>query len=1181
MRLKSLDIKGFKSFANQTTIKFDEGVTGVVGPNGSGKSNIVDSIRWVLGEQKSKELRLESMGDVIFNGTKKKKKSGAAQVTLTFENTKNILPTEYKEVSISRTLYRSGDSEYRLNNVKCRLKDIKNLFLDSGIGSNTYAIIELGMVDAILSDQDNARRKMFEQAAGISKYKIRKKEALGKLELTRADLDRVEDLLFELDTNMKSLEKQAKRTERFYKIKEQYKALKITVSKAKIAKYEEELFGMKTKHTERMNHLTDVKVALSKSEADLESLKTKNLNDEKVLNELQKKLNGIIAKIQEIEGVESLKKQEIHFLRNTETRLHSDLGSSKNRKIEVEGLLKSKEQTLALESKELAVLIADFESMQQAYIEFKGKVESKSQQASSQQQQFQVAQSAVFDIEKELLQVKSTKQIAEDQLARIKDAEKVNQSEVASLKEKVEASEAEVTHLKIKLDKAEITFNQALEQKTKLEDVKLNLREQKTNLDRTLDRSVNERNLLKNMIESLEGFPESVKFVHSQTKGKIPLLSDLFLCPDQYKHAIESYLESHLHHFVANTEEEAQTAIKLLKEGQKGRASFFILSRMEAFNGLVEPDSIIHKLEFDKKYKKLFEYLFGSVKFGNTYNGFETEFLLEDSTLISKKFTLSGGSVGLFEGKKVGRKKAFESLSKSIEKIETEQSKLQVDIEKNTTSLNELTLEDLRKEKSNVELAYNSASYQFNSAETQYKQLLSKIEYSQATNEEILQKLQVSTQRIEELDLSLIKEQSILEALKAAINDESGTLSQLQGKLTEQSSLLNAKQIDKIKKENYINSLNEQKTSLSSQLGQIHSKITASESELVTVKEKLESLTVSQQGKNDETVKLYEDKKLTTEELSKVEQTYFNEKSGIQEKERAIRDLHSQQLQLQSAIGQAREREQTLKYELKSLIDRLSIEFEISEEDIKKEQELSLEEGEETPEANSLEESNLKLEKLELRIQNYGDINPMAITAYNEIKERCDYIIGQRDDILDASEDLQKTIKEIEVEANEKFKDAFEKIKVHFQEVFRTFFTDDDACDLILLDEDSPLDSPIEILAKPKGKRPKSLSQLSGGEKTLTATALLFALYLLKPAPFCIFDEVDAPLDDLNVQKFTKLIKQFSQNSQFVIITHNKVTMAAVDMLYGVFMQEIGISEISAVDFSDKSYDFNYQPILN
>ncbi len=1181
MRLKSLDIKGFKSFANQTTITFDEGVTGVVGPNGSGKSNIVDSIRWVLGEQKSKELRLESMGDVIFNGTKKKKKSGAAQVTLTFENTKNILPTEYKEVSISRTLYRSGDSEYRLNNVKCRLKDIKNLFLDSGIGSNTYAIIELGMVDAILSDQDNARRKMFEQAAGISKYKIRKKEALGKLQLTRADLDRVEDLLFELEANMKSLEKQAKRTERYYKIKEQYKALKITVSKAKIVKYEEELFGMTTKHNERMAHLTEVKGALSKSEADLESLKTKNLNDEKVLNELQKALNAIVTKIQEIEGVESLKKQEITFLRNTETRLHAELGNSKNRHIEVEGLLKSKEQTIAVESEKLDLLAKDYNTMQEAYLKFKENVESKSQQANSQQQAYQAAQSAVFEIEKELLQVKSTQQIAEDQLARIKDAEKVNQTEVSTLKEKVEIGKQEVSQLTTQVEVAREAFDKAQQQQQSLEEIKLQLRQQKTDLDRTLDRSVNERNLLKNMIESLEGFPESVKFVHNQTKGKIPLLSDLFLCPDEYKHAIESYLENHLHHFVANTEQEAESAIKLLKEGQKGRASFFILSRMESYTVPVEKDSIIHKLEYDSKYQKLFEYLFGSVRFGTTYTGHETEFLLEDSTLISKKFTLSGGSVGLFEGKKVGRKKAFESLNKSIAKVEQQLAKVEVDIEKNTKALSILTVEGLRKALSSAELALNSATYKFNSLQAQYDKLLSKIEYSQATNEDILKKLEASKVRVVTLDETLAMEKAKLDSLTELINNESGTLSKLQSQLSEQSSQLNGKQIEKIKQENYINSLNQQQVSLANQLGQLAEKISSSEQELVSVKAKLESLTLSQQGKSEETIQLYEQKKTTTAEVSKVEQTYFNEKSGIQEKERAIRDLHSQQLQLQSAIGQAKEREQTLKYELKSLIDRLSIEFGISEEEIKKDQETEQEPSSDTQQESSLEEANLKLKKLELRIQNYGDINPMAITAYNEIKERCDYIVRQRDDILDASEDLQKTIKEIEIEANEKFKDAFEKIKVHFKEVFRTFFTDDDACDLILLNEDSPLDSPIEILAKPKGKRPKSLSQLSGGEKTLTATALLFALYLLKPAPFCIFDEVDAPLDDLNVQKFTKLIKEFSKNSQFVIITHNKVTMAAVDMLYGVFMQEIGISDISAVDFSDKSYDFNYQPILN
>ena len=440
------------------------------------------------------------------------------------------------------------------------------------------------------------------------------------------------------------------------------------------------------------------------------------------------------------------------------------------------------------------------------------------------------------------------------------------------------------------------------------------------------------------------------------------------------------------------------------------------------------------------------------------------------------------------------------------------------------------------------------------------------------------------------------------------LNQEKNQLSSLQQDLSEQSGIVNARNIEKIRKENLIQSLEDSRRATAERIAEVTSNIEKDQASIDDVKSKLEELANTGTDTSVEIKEMYVAKDQMTKDVATIEQLYFQEKSSIQDQEKVLRDLNTEHTNLQSTINQNKEREQTFLYERKGLIDRLKIEFNLDEADILAESKQALAATNEEPttetteggESNenieevstqqdniassasiNLTETKLKLERIEKRIENYGDINPLAITAYEEIKERYDYVISQRDDILDATEDLNNTIKEIEIEANAKFKTAFDQIKVHFQEVFRTFFTEDDTCDLVLIDEDNPLDSAIEIIARPKGKRPKSLSQLSGGEKTLTATALLFALYLLKPAPFCIFDEVDAPLDDLNVQKFTKLISQFSKNSQFVIITHNKVTMAAVDMLYGVFMQEVGVSEISAVDFTDKAFDFNYQGIEN
>ena len=1225
MRLKSLDVKGFKSFANPIQVKFDEGVTGIVGPNGSGKSNIVDSIRWVLGEQKSRELRLESMGDVIFNGTKTKKKGGAASVTLTFENTKNILPTEFKDVAISRTLYRSGESEFKLNGVKCRLKDIKDLFLDSGIGSNTYAIIELGMVDSILSDKENARRKMFEQAAGISKYKIRKREALSKLALTKSDLDRVEDLLFELENSMKSLEKQAKRTERFYKIKEQYKELKVLVTKSQIIEYDRELHSMKAKRDQRLAHLTQVKASIAKAEVALEELKTKNLNDEKALGESQKALNELVSQIQAVEGTESLRKQELSFLRNSETELHKRIHENKSLQLDLNGKIEQQAETVDKERALFTTVSEELAKLQSAFELFRTDVNSKAELSNVQQQQSLEFQNQIFEKEKSLVKAEGDLNRAAERLADIKNTEDADTQKLSDLQANLVETAKLLKKLEEDFTKAEESYKTAIENEDKLKLDRREVSDEKIALQRELDRTVNESNMLKNMVDSLEGFPESVKFVHDVTGGKIPLLSDLFFCPKEYRNAVESYLESYLNYFVAGDEKEALAAIEKLKQGQKGRASFFILNQLADVTISTDPESVVSKLEFDKKYEHLFHYLFGDIKMKPS-GDVAGEYILDDSTVIRRKYVVSGGSVGLFAGKKVGRKKTYEESIKKIDKLRANLEKVTSKLELIDNSLKNINNEQLRTDKGQIDIAYKNQKYKHDQLQQSYDQLSGASAQSQTLKTQYQNTITETTEAINLLKAEIIEINTAKEGVDQELNQEKNQLSSLQQDLSEQSAIVNARNIEKIRKENLINSLEDNRKATAERIAEVTSNIEKDQASINDVKTKLQQLANTGTDTSVEIKEMYAAKDQMTKDVAAIEQLYFQEKSTIQDQEKVLRDLNTKHTDLQSKINQNKEREQTFLYERKGLIDRLKIEFNIDEADVLAENKIPFPEGQEEQAIESTEhvegekevdksetaseeegseelvtqestepsqeeksnnktfnltETKLKLERIEKRIANYGDINPLAITAFNEIKERYDYVISQRDDILEATEDLNNTIKEIEIEANAKFKTAFDQIKVHFQEVFRTFFTEDDTCDLVLIDEDNPLDSAIEIIARPKGKRPKSLSQLSGGEKTLTATALLFALYLLKPAPFCIFDEVDAPLDDLNVQKFTKLISQFSKNSQFVIITHNKVTMAAVDMLYGVFMQEVGVSEISAVDFTDKAFDFNYQGIEN
>lgn len=1172
MRLRSLEIKGFKSFANKTLIHFNEPIIGIVGPNGSGKSNIIDSIRWVLGEQKSKELRLESMGDVLFNGTKNRKKSGVAQVTLTFENTKNILPTEYQNVSISRLLYRSGESEYRLNDVKCRLKDITDLFLDSGIGSNSYAIIELGMVDNILHDKDDSRRKMFEQASGISKFKIRKRETLGKLKLTEADLDRVEDLLFELEGNMKNLEKQARRTERFFKLKEKYKTLSLQFSKIKLDQIASQIKQLKEKIGTERDKTIKVKKEIAASEANYEKQHADNLKLEQKLSVDQKEANSIFEKIRNLENEKRIQVQRSDFYKQNITRLEQVSSEAESELSVIQTNLDRLNAQLLDATKSYDVILKSHNVAEKAYQDYQDNFKSLDEAARNESKIYEENQAKRYRYEKEIAIQESTLASHTNQVQNLFSELEISNAQVAKRLADVDTQKKEFAEIEAKKN-ALVERKEAT--KKKQENVVVALESEKEMLkkeSRKLDSKKHEYELLKSMIENLEGFPDSVKFIHENYKGKLPLLSDIFDCEQEYKAALEKYVEPYLYHFIVHDETTAFDAIETLKSSQKGRANFLIKSK---FNANAVEDAVlpgltraIDVIDFNPEYRDIIHYLFKNVYVSDesAYSHKEKSIKIigKQGTWIVDNYTISGGSVGLFEGKKLGRKKSFEKLGKDIIKIESSIGKLTNHIEKLENQLEAFDLDSIGKKLQHISIQWNSIKYKLELEEKSINQLIENVKFRQQSVES--KELSIATIKQE-----IVEKKNLLSTLNATFDKDQAALAKQKSKLADAqlqlnqlSNAFNNEKILKMQAQSEIDIVNNQIQNLTANKSKTNGSIASSKKEILDINEKLETISATAVDNKDLLVALMKEKEAHSQKLNVAEQDFYSKKSGLHELEKTIRQLNQGLMQHQSISNQLQEKLHTYTFEEKSLFDRLEIEFQVSRTSLE-----SLEIEETSEDVTQLE---INLDNLKIKISNYGEINPMAITAYEEIQKRHQYITEQRDDILMAQDDLQNTIKEIEETATEKFMDAFLGAKEHFKEVFRGLFTDDDDCDLILLDEENPLQSKIEIVAKPKGKRPKSLSQLSGGEKTLTATALLFALYLLKPAPFCILDEVDAPLDDSNIDKFTNLIRKFSDNSQFIIITHNKATMEQVDVLYGVYMQEVGVSELSAVDFRDKTF---------
>ncbi|MCB0706480.1 MAG: chromosome segregation protein SMC [Saprospiraceae bacterium] len=1172
MRLKNLEIKGFKSFANETVIHFDQDVIGIVGPNGAGKSNIVDAIRWVLGEQKSKELRLDTMTSVIFNGTKKRKQSGMASVSLTFENTKNLLPTDYHTVTISRVLYRSGDSEYRLNNVPCRLKDITSLFLDTGIGSNSYAIIALGMVDDILADKDNARRRMFEQAAGVSKYKIRKRETLNKLKSTTEDLERVEDLLFEIENNLNSLEKQAKRTKRYFELKQDYKVMSLDLAVIKTASLRIQQAEIQKQLTQEEDAYRSIEAEIRQKEAALEQEKKANLDKEKALSERQRDLNEAVAKIRNMESDRRVLEQRIQFLRQTNAKLDEQIQDA-SRKIDqlradVERYqtdLSSEKRIEAELEEQLDEAEANLKKVQQEHGELKTDLDSIMQR----QQQ---AERAVFEMEKQRAINQNRSENLHNEHRRLSEEQENRQKELDELLGGLKDLEVQEKEFQTALQTLEMAENKRqdaiVEAEAHLEQITVQIRE----VNRNLDAKRNEFKLTKSMVENLEGFPESIKFLsqHKSWKKDTPLLSDLIYVQETYRIAIENYLEPYLNYYVVANLAEAAQAVQLLSESQKGKANFFLLDVFKDYRPpmAMAPNttSAIDLIETDPQYHSLVSYLLENVVVTESeqiQKSMEDERLVvlsRSGRFIQKRFTLSGGSIGLFEGKKIGRKKNLEILETAITKLEREEDKLSTKYFQQKTKLEGLKTQHSKEAMQEATSKLNRLSQDRVSVQTRLENHDQFIQQSQ-------NKLQVMQETLEQIELEenrikseLINREAAIGQVKNEIANTDGSYRQVAEQLSQASTHFNNQNIEFIRQQNKVNAIQRELHFREKQLEETLNALSQNKSnqgetaqELTELHEKLAEMETSLKAS-------YAEKEAKESTLTEVEQTYFQARGGINELEESLRGLNRKQQAAQSLINQLKEKLTEYRFQLSAVSERLHAEFSVRLDDIKDRQ---VETG--LPQ-DQLQE---KVDRLKSRLDNYGEINPMAVEAYDEMKERYDTITQQRDDINKAKDDLMETIKEIEETATAQFLEAFNQARLYFIDVFRSLFTDDDTCDLILLDPENPLESNIEIVARPKGKRPQTISQLSGGEKTLTATALLFALYLLKPAPFCIFDEVDAPLDDANIEKFNRIIKKFSKDSQFIIVTHNKLTMAAVDTIYGVYMQEQGVSNVSQVDFRD------------
>jgi len=1170
VRLKSLEIKGFKSFADKTVINFDDNITGIVGPNGCGKSNIVDSIRWVIGEQKISQLRSENLDSLVFNGSKTRSASGLAEVSLTFENTRNLLPTEFNVVTITRKFYKNGESEYRLNDVQCRLKDIQNLFLDTGISTDSYAIIALDMVDELIKDKDNSRRKMLEQAAGISIYKTRKKEAKSKLEATEQDLARIEDLLFEINNQLKSLESQAKKAEKYQEIKKEYREVSIELAKASLEGFNLSYKDLHEQQEKETNRKVEIEAAIGTQEAALEGEKLAFIEKEKALQRMQQSFNELQQTVRAKENDKNLASQRIEHLSEKQAALQSFLSKAEGQLKGIEESISFTNGQIAEEEKALQGLAQALAQRQEGMEQARLLMEQKRNALDQLRGQYQQTQRQQFDAEKRVAVADTSVQnlqrtLQQLEAERVQRAGQLEQLEAERI-EKEKSLQIRKTDLEQLQQHQDNTKEQILQTQAVLETLRNELAEE----SRKLDAKKNEHALLKSMIDSMEGYPDSVKFLHNNKDWKlqVPILSDVLYVKEEYRKALENVLEPYLSYYVVSDLQEGLDAVHLLDKHQKGKANFFLLDQIntrlttDATHQLAGATPALSVIEVEAPYQKLAQHLLGNVFIADgeealsNSNGFVV--IEKQGRYVKGKFSLTGGSVGLFEGNKIGRAKNLEKLQLEISSQQAVVDALRSTIQARHNEVIAFN-EDLR------ETALRQAEKEIQQLTNEVFAIQNKVENLTATQQSSAARMAELQQQVDQTLQSVAEVRTEFEQLNATFADLQLALQGAENEFRESeqhyneaNTQFNEFNLSVTRQQNKIAGLHQEATFKNNQLTDLRLQIEQSQQQqgetLQSTDQSREQLLQIEQR----LLELLRKKEQDERSLNEADQAYYVLRNELSEKESAIRHQSKEKEQIEFLLAAIKDKLNELKLQLAGMKERLSVEFRVDLEQILGEARIS---------ETALDELQATADRMKKRLENLGEVNPTAIEAFTEMKKRYDFIVEQKTDLVTAKDSLLKTIEEVEATANQKFLDTFEQVRMHFQKVFKTLFTEDDQCDLVLEDPNNVAESGIDVVAKPKGKRPTSLTQLSGGERTLTATALLFAIYLIKPAPFCILDEVDAPLDDANVGKFTNMIRQFSENSQFIIVTHNKMTMSTVDVIYGVTMQEPGVSKLVTVDF--------------
>lgn len=1172
MFLSKIELIGFKSFANKTVLYFNGGITAIVGPNGCGKTNIVDAVRWVLGEQKTSLLRSEVMENVIFNGSATRKPLGMAEVSITFQNDKGVLPTQFSEVTITRKLFRDGKSEYYINNNQCRLKDISDLFIDTGIGHNSYSIIELKMIETLLNGSLEERRRLLEEAAGIAKYKQRKKETTKKLESVQSDLLRIYDLVNEIEHQVRSLSKQAAKTKRYNKIHQELKTLELDYwlyhfRKANdlILKLEEENKKLLLEKGENQRKLEEINKEIETLQSEIEELGF-------LLENIRNEENDIFKKYSSVQNQINLEQEKVYSLNSSIKRIDLEL-------IEINKLLEKFNNTLnelvklrSEKNEQLEKTKTELTSLENLYKEVENKL-------NEQRELFQILNEKLVGIEKDLKYDKlSLDKLISGQSKLVSDKEKLlmsyNELNTNRIQKKslIEKAKTEIDDLIKELNNLNSRINLLQEEIQKEKEQLSELQAKKSEYQLSIKEVNTSLEFLKSIFEVDESTGYLLKESNWNKEKKHFLLGEILAVDEQFRVAYDSLLGEFKNIVLVESEEEIEEAKEILVKERKGKCFFVSLDKVTDEN--IEFPKFEHSKviafaselpNVEKKIRNILKIILGNsviVKDFDDAKEILEKFPVQAVVTLSGELVWGGhiqrrGSILHKEGLAIGKLDRIKKLERRKEELSNELNLVEAKISGIDKELaeNSLTLTEMLKLKSNLENRLTQKKFVLNKEEVILEQIEKELKSIQNSIENKEVEVQKYNEDIKQLQDSISEKERIYNEIKTQVDDEGRKLADFQSR--------------NIDEQNKIRDLEKKVVQLTTELSSLEKEILRIENSRNHNQKKLEKL-----------LKDKEDNQKEVEMKNGIISRLFSQSNALESNLNEIKIRKEEVIKKIKELEDLEFQQNAYKERIQNTISQILSKLHQNEIEIARQKEVShsyFSKALENYEINlnnyvlsaHIEEGDLneienKISTLKKSLASLGNVNFLALQEYESQRERLELYKNQIDDLVKSEKSLKEALREINETAEKKFLDTFKLVNENFNKVFKELFGPESFAELVI-DFENPLDSDLEIRVKPSGKKINSIETLSQGEKTLTVLSLLFALYLVKPSPFCILDEVDAPLDDANVDRFLNLLKRFSNEVQFIIITHNKRTMEFANSLYGVTMAEDGISKVLSV----------------